>query len=411
MKEILGAYRTAGSAQDIAQLIAEHLRKHLHCEAVSFFEFKEVSKNLSLYYTTSRKVDKVTNVFGNGTFINMMFRENKDLVINHDMIKTDYPTADLFFEDSSKAYSLAFARVMDCYNRPIGILRALNKIGFNGEFVDFNAKDLNNLIDAANILGAGLVALNAHQRAMAFLDSVTHELRAPMSGAKNAAKFLLGYISHKSEESEEESEKRILSNLHDIVKSAEASISLVDGITMFSRSGRMSELDLEKKPTRLFKDVITKSISNVSPLIAFRGFDRSKIRAIDYQKWPLVKVDQIIMEQVFSNLLTNSIKYAHNDKENFSIDILMDELPDGDLIITIRDYGIGIDAEDVKKIFLPGDRGKRAKEKVPTGMGIGLTLVNKMLQLHGMSIELHKLSLPTEFCIKIPKNLVIRRAR
>ncbi len=410
MREILSTYRTAGSAYEIVQLISEYLKNILHCEAVSFFEFKEVSQNLSLSYTTSRKIDKVRNVFGNGTFINMIFRQNKDLIINHEMIKDEYPTADIFFEDSTEAYSLAFARVIDCYNRPIGMIRALNKLGINGVNIDFNAKDLNNLIDAANILGVGLVALNAHQRAMAFLDSVTHELRAPMSGAKNAAKFLLGYIS-KTEESGEERKQRILMNLQDIVRSAEASISLVDGITMFSRSGRMSERDLEKQPTRLFKDVITKSISNVSPLIAFRGFDRSKIRAVDSQKWPLVKVDQKIMEQVFSNLLTNSIKYAHNDKENFSIDILMDELADGGLIITIKDYGIGIDAEDAKKIFLPGERGKRAKDKVPTGTGIGLTVVHKLLQLHGMSIELHSLSLPTEFRIKIPGNLVIRSPR
>lgn len=411
MREILSAYRTAGSAREIAQLVSEYLKNIMHCEAVSFFEFSEVSQNLSLFYTTSQKVDKVINVFGNGTFINMIFRQNKDLIVNYEMIKENYPTADIFFEDSSKAYSLAFARVIDCHNRPIGIIRTLNKIGNNGKIVDFNTKDLNTLIDAANILGAGLVALNAHQRAMAFLDSVTHELRAPMSGARNAAKFLLGYISYKSEESEEDSKQRILMNLQDIVRSAEASISLVDGITMFSRSGRMSERDLEKQPTRLFKDVITKSISNVSPLIAFRGFDRGKIRVVNYQKWPVIKVDQKIMEQVFSNLLTNSIKYAHDDKDSFSIDIIMEELPDGSLIISIKDYGIGIDADDAKKIFLSGERGKRAREKVPTGMGIGLTMVNKMLLLHGMSIELHSLSLPTEFYIKIPSNLVIRSTR
>jgi signal transduction histidine kinase len=180
---------------------------------------------------------------------------------------------------------------------------------------------------------------------------------------------------------------------------------------MFSRSGRMSERDLEKKPTRLFNDVLSKSISNVSPLISARNFDRSKINVDNYRKWPLLKIDQKIMEQVFSNLLSNSIKYAFDDPDGFNVDIIMNELPNGDFTICIRDYGIGIEPKDAAKIFLPGERGEWAKAKVPTGTGIGLTTVQKLLNVHGLSIELSKYSLPTEFVIRVPKQFVIKDKR
>lgn len=407
MRKILTAYRTSTSGREIAQHVAEFLKNHLNCESISIFELNEISRHLTLLYTTSKKIKEVKNFFEQGTLVYSIFHKNQDVSIGNNILRSYPQHTDIFFEDVNKVFSMAFARIFDCYDKPVGIIRALNKQSTAGELIDFSNSDLNILIDGANILGSGLVASTAHLRATAFLDSVTHELLAPMSGAKGAAEFLLGYLSYKTEETADERNHRIMSNLHDIVRSADASISLVQGITMFSRSGLMSEHDLDKKPTRIFRDVLSKSISNVSPLIAARKFDRSKIRAVDYNRWPMLKIDQKIIEQVFSNLLSNSIKYAYNDPEGFSVDILMGEYPNGDVKITVRDYGIGIDTKDAAKIFHPGERGDRAKAKVPTGMGIGLTTVQKLLKIHGMSIELSNLSMPTEFLIRIPTQFVM----
>jgi signal transduction histidine kinase len=407
MRKILTAYRTSTSGREIAQHVAEFLKTNLNCESISIFELNEISRHLTLFYTTSKKIKEVKHFFEKGSLVYSIFHENQDVSIGNNILRSYPRHTDISFEDVNKVFSMAFARIFDCYDKPVGIIRALNKQSREGELIDFSNGDLNTLIDGANILGSGLVASTAHLRATAFLDSVTHELLAPMSGAKGAAKFLMGYLSYKTEETADERNDRIMSNLDDIVRSADASISLVQGITMFSRSGLMSEHDLDKKPTRIFKDVLSKSISNVSPLIAARKFDRSKIRPVDYNRWPMLKIDQKIIEQVFSNLLSNSIKYAYDDPEGFSVDILMGEYPNGDVKITVRDYGIGIDTKDAAKIFYPGERGDRAKAKVPTGMGIGLTTVQKLLKIHGMSIELSNLSMPTEFLIRIPTQFVM----
>lgn len=409
MREILEAYRISTSPHELARRVAEFLKEILNCESISIFEHDEITRHLTLFYSTAKKYDEVKTFLNEESLVYSIYRKNQDILVNNDILKEYLQPSDIFFEDSKRVFSMAYARIFDCYNKPVGLIRTLNKHSKEGTLIDFSKSDLNILIDSANILGSGLVALNAHLRATAFLDSVTHELLAPMSGAKGAAKFLIGYISNETEESTHERNARIISNLNDIISSADASISLVQGITMFSKSGRMSKRDLEKKSTRMFSEVLSKSISNVSSLIAARNFDRSKIEPVDYNNWPLLNIDRKIMEQVFSNLLSNAVKYAFDDPESFSIDILVECLANGNVTFRIRDYGIGIDTKDASRIFQPGERGQRARAKVPTGMGIGLTTVQRLLDIHDMTIELSNFNMPTEFLIRIPKQFVIRR--
>lgn len=408
MKNIFEVYRVAESDYEIAQFMAEYLKNEVNCQTVSIFIFNEITKKLSLLYTTSKKVEKVIKQFGQGTSIYYMIEKEDGGIISSDKITSDFPKTDIFFEDIKEVFSIAFAIAKDCYNKPLAVVRLLNKLGGDGTLIEFIQGDLETIVAAANIFGVSVVARYAHQRAISFLDSVTHELLAPMSAAKNTAIFLKGYVNKMTEEREEERKSRILDNLNDVQKFAETSISLVQGITMFSRSGRMSKRDLEIKPCHLFKDVIAKSIGSVSAFIASRKFKRDKIRALDYHKWPLFKVDRKIMEQVFSNLFVNSIKYAYDDPGIFSIDIVLEIRASGDAIIKIRDFGIGVEKEEAERIFLPGERGDKARAKIPTGTGIGLTTVKHLLELHGMSIELSNYSMPTEFSIKIPIDYVIR---
>jgi signal transduction histidine kinase len=410
MFDILNTYRSGESEREIAGRVATYLKSDLNCEAVSIFTYNGATRFLTLLYTTSLKIKDVAKHFDEETSVYRMMLGDKDRIISHEEIKDKFPHADTFFEDVAKVHSLAFALSRDCYNRVIAVLRVINKKRKNGDLVSFSTSDLDKIIAAANILGMSFVSRYSHQRAISFLDSVTHELLAPMSGVKNTTAFLRGYI-RKTDESHDEQKTRILSNLEDIMGSADTSISLVQGITMFSRSGRMSKQDLEIKPNHLFTDVIAKSIGSVSSLIATRKFDRNRIRCIDKHRWPLLKIDRKIMKQVFSNLLNNSVKYAYDNPDHFFVDIFLEELPNGDILIKIEDHGIGIEPEASKRIFLPGERGQNAKERVPTGTGIGLTTVNNLLHLQGMEIDLEIFSRPTQFSIRVPAEFVIRSKR
>ncbi len=335
-----------------------------------------------------------------------MLKDDNDKIINHEMIKSDFPNTDTFFENLGSVYSIAYSRARDCFNKPIALVRALNKRNKSGSLINFGEDDFAKVVAAGDILGAALSARYAHNRMIAFLDSVTHELLAPVSGVKNTAKFLIGYLQRRTEESFQERTARIMSNIEEILRSAEMSISLVLGLTMFSRSGRMSQSDLNLLPSRLFEHVIKRSINNLTSLMVARRFDRRRITVKDYWKWPKLSIDRKVMEQIFTNLLINSIKYAFDEPESFAIDISMERTSDGNYEIIVSDYGIGIEQDAGNRIFLPGERGERAINKLPTGTGIGLTTVKNLLNIHGMSIELVSFSMPTTFCIKVPKHLI-----
>jgi signal transduction histidine kinase len=108
-------------------------------------------------------------------------------------------------------------------------------------------------------------------------------------------------------------------------------------------------------------------------------------------------LDRGAMERVFSNLLSNAIKYTPQGGE---IRIVAD-VREGKAIIGIADQGIGIDAEDVPRIFDPYFRARSARGIA--GTGIGLNIVREIIKLHGGSIEVSSMiGKGTTFHVMLP---------
>jgi len=111
-----------------------------------------------------------------------------------------------------------------------------------------------------------------------------------------------------------------------------------------------------------------------------------------------VRCDRFRMEQVFTNLLTNSIKYAPNES------ILIELKKNGEhLQIMFQDSGPGIMGQNPEEVFAPFRRQKNSDSKVP-GLGLGLFIVRQIIQAH--SGEIHCESNPdkkgTCFVINLP---------
>ncbi|MDQ2949864.1 MAG: ATP-binding protein, partial [Acidobacteriota bacterium] len=89
--------------------------------------------------------------------------------------------------------------------------------------------------------------------------------------------------------------------------------------------------------------------------------------------------DRELMEYVVYNLLTNAVKYSPSDTK-----ISVSTRPeDGHLRLSVRDQGIGMDAKELRKIFQKFYRTKRAEASGETGTGIGLSIVDQIVKLHG----------------------------
>lgn len=111
--------------------------------------------------------------------------------------------------------------------------------------------------------------------------------------------------------------------------------------------------------------------------------------------------DEEKLRLIIANLLSNAIKYSlHNEQI-----VLISDFSGKDLIITVRDNGIGINKSDRDEIF---DRFKRIDDQISSlniGQGLGLSIVKSLVELLGGSVQVKsELNIGTEFIVSIPQS-------
>ena len=110
--------------------------------------------------------------------------------------------------------------------------------------------------------------------------------------------------------------------------------------------------------------------------------------------------DPARLTQVFSNLLNNAAKYTDRAGRIW----LAAERQGSDVVVSVKDTGIGIAAEMLPRIFEMFSQVKPALERSQGGLGIGLSLVRELVKLHGGSIEARSAGLGkgSEFLVRLP---------
>jgi len=408
-REILGFYRSGESAEVVVEKASKLFTQFISCQACSIFIFDEYGRCLNFFSGANRKNGISIPAFRSETSLWKMFDAKKPGKIDSIQIKGQYPRGDIFFENVSEVVSAAFSQILGERGNKIGVIRLLNKMNQQGKICNFSDSDLFALKTFTDIVGSLLTISSLQRKYEAFLDSVTHELLAPTSGIKNSAIFMKRIAFNPSMRKDPDLQDSFNSKIEDVLRFSEQAITLIQGLTMYTKSGRMTRTDLELKPSHLFKDVIEKCRGSLTPLLRARRFNHGSIRCIDRHFWPILKIDRKVFRQVFNNLLSNSIKYAHDDPEAFNVSIELEMRPNGDAEIIIEDYGIGLQKNEVSKLFDPTFRGHEARAKVPTGTGIGLTTVKNLLAAHECNIDVTGLQNPTQFTIMIPNQYVIGR--
>src|SRR5262245_54788486 len=111
--------------------------------------------------------------------------------------------------------------------------------------------------------------------------------------------------------------------------------------------------------------------------------------------------DRMRLEQVFGNLLDNASKYSHDGGE-ITVEVTRAE----DLAeIRVRDVGIGIAPEDRLRMFDLFAQGNRSPASTAPGLGIGLTVVRRLVEQHGGSVDVESAGLGqgSEFVVRLPR--------
>ena len=201
----------------------------------------------------------------------------------------------------------------------------------------------------------------------AFVYTVSHDLKSPLVSLQGFS-FML---QNEYGDSLDENAKMYIERIQ---KNSERMGTLIEDLLELSRVGRTEN---KVEPVNI-SDVISEVTSEISVQLAERG---TKMVAMD--DMPTIWCDRVMINQIFTNLITNANKFMGDDNKNPTIEIGYESNQDGVYQFYVKDNGIGIDAAYHDKIF----RIFQRLDDVETeGTGVGLAIVKKMVESSGGKI-------------------------
>jgi signal transduction histidine kinase len=216
--------------------------------------------------------------------------------------------------------------------------------------------------------------LTLDRRKDEFLATLAHELRNPLASLSNAVNVL--QLSAKDDRGQQlyATMERQLGLL----------VHLIDDLLDVARISQ-DKLTLRSVATTL-DAVLDAAIESVSPLLQTTGHVLQ--RRLPTQPVPLTG-DPARLSQVFSNLLSNAAKYSDAGNE-----IVLAGRIDGErIVVSVEDRGIGLTPEQAAEVFEPFAQIDASIERARGGLGIGLTLVKRLAEMHGGGVVVHSAGL------------------
>jgi signal transduction histidine kinase len=203
-----------------------------------------------------------------------------------------------------------------------------------------------------------------------FLAMLAHELRNPLGAIANAS-YLLEQLGAG------ERDERMAKPVAIIRRQIQHLVRMVDDLLDVSRITR-GKVELRREPLDL-GEVLQHAVEAARPLAA----TKSQSLRMDLAGPPLpVEGDATRLEQVFSNLLRNALKFT---EEGGRVEVSAHR--DGEAVVRVRDDGIGISADLLPRIFDLFAQGEQGLDRAGAGLGIGLTLVRSLVEMHGGRVE------------------------
>jgi PAS domain S-box-containing protein len=202
-----------------------------------------------------------------------------------------------------------------------------------------------------------------------FLATLSHELRTPMTAILGWSRMLQdGGLD----------DEAYAAAVEAILRSAQAQATIIDDVLDMSRiiAGKMQ---LDPQPVDLL-EVVEASIATVQPAADARGV------SVELQRrrgTTLVTGDPNRLQQVVWNLLSNAIKFTPRDGEV----VVRIEQSGSFIRLSVRDTGKGIAPEFLPHVFEPFRQAENVTTRVHGGLGLGLTIVKQLVELHGGNIS------------------------
>lgn len=219
-----------------------------------------------------------------------------------------------------------------------------------------------------------------------FLATLAHELRNPLAPLTNALNLMR--LSDDLSPS--------MQQLRDIMEQQVIQLNrLVNDLLEVSRIKR-DKIQLRKGPTELAA-VIANAVETSRPLIEGAGHQL----AVTLPPNPItLDADAVRLTQAISNLLNNAAKYTEPGGQIW----LSGQRLGSEVVVSVRDTGAGISQEQLPKVFDMFAQADRPNHLGQGGLGIGLALAKRLIEMHGGKLEAHSdgIGKGSEFIVRLP---------
>jgi PAS domain S-box-containing protein len=216
-----------------------------------------------------------------------------------------------------------------------------------------------------------------------FLAVLGHELRNPLAPIVSALDLM------RRKEKDHESRERVI-----VERQVKHLCRLVDDLLDVSRI-MCGKATLNRDPVEI-AEVVTSAIDLVLPLIESRQHHVSV--SVDPGLW--VEGDAVRLTQVVSNLINNAAKYSATGAPIW----IEAHGEDGEVVLSVRDRGIGIDPSVLPHVFEPFVQEPQALDRGQGGLGLGLAIARGLVELHGGLVSAHSdgPGRGSEFVVRLP---------
>ena len=239
------------------------------------------------------------------------------------------------------------------------------------------------------------IANRANEAKSNFLSTMSHDIRTPMNA-------ILGLNEMVLRDAKDES---IVLYSENIRNAGHALLGLINDILDFSKieAGKMEIINVDYSVVSILNDLVNMVQRNAEEKGLSFNLD------VDKEIPGILHGDEIRIKQIITNILSNAVKYTKEGSVTFSV--RYEKIPEDEgsilLCVSVKDTGIGIKPEDLKRLFVAFERIEEKRNRNIEGTGLGMTIAQSFLDKMGSHLEVEsEYGKGSEFSFKLKQQVV-----